>query len=99
MTTVSTLISTRMSSSGGLSSAPNSNSPSDQLKKLKAVSWICSRTATSSVSRSMKPFSSSIAADAGTLARPLLSRQGLLELVRGDRAGLDQALAERQQLR
>ena len=53
MITVSTFISTRMSSSVTWSSAPNSNSPSAQLKKLKAASWICSRTACSSVARSI----------------------------------------------
>ncbi len=58
MMTFSTFISTRMSSSPATSSDPNSNSPSLQLKKLNAASWIWSRTAASSVARSMTPFCS-----------------------------------------
>ena len=99
MMTVSTFISTRMSSSGGLSPAPNSNSPSVQLKKLKAVSWICSRTACSSVSRSMRPCSRRMPPEARAVRGLLLRGERLLELRVADGAGLDEPLAERQQLR
>ncbi len=58
MMTFSTFISTRTSWSSGRSSALKENSPSAQLKKSKAASWICSRTASSSVARAMNSFSS-----------------------------------------
>ena len=84
---------------GDLSSAPNSNSPSGQLKKLKAVSWICSRTACSRVARSMTPCSRRMPPMRRALAGLLLRGERRLELRGADRAGLHEPLAERQQLR
>ena len=88
-----------MSSSGGLSSAPNSNSPSVQLKKLKAVSWICSRTAVLERPAVEVALSKQDVSETGALRRLLLRGEGLFELRAADGPGFDEAFAERQQLR
>src|SRR5665647_1903044 len=99
MITFSTFISTRMSSSVTCSSALNSNSPSSQLKNLKAVSWICSRTACSRVPRSMTPLPRRTAPMRAPSPSLFLRRERRLRLRGADGARLHEAFAQGQVLR